>query len=184
MNPTIEAFLEKVTPCKLREYIYSDREACIEIYRTNEPDFITPGFIHEFESYLDEPKSYFLVVEQEEGIVGCGGLELWGDAPHAAGLSFGMIRKDHHRKGLGTSLLAARISLLGEEKELHMETSLEAVGFYARYGFELDSVTPNRLGKGVDYGNLVLDLDPDFISGIRSLLTSTAIELKINELEQ
>jgi len=62
-----------------------------------------------------------------------------------------------------------------------METSLEAVGFYARYGFELESVTPHRLGKNNDYGNLVLDVSEGDKRAVRKVLTEIGIDVRLDD---
>ena len=173
---------EKATRCTVRECQPIEHERCLEIYRSNEGTFIAPGHIGEFTDFLSEPISYFFVVEDSGGqIVGCGGVELPAQNPELAGLTFGMIDSAHHRKGFGTSLLGARIAVLDEESVIGMETSLEAVGFYARYGFELDSVTPDRLGKGNDYGNLILDVSEDDKSSVRGALIEVGVQIQLSE---
>jgi len=103
---------EKARPCLVREYQRADHDRCLEIYRSNEGAFIAPGHIGEFTGFLSEPTSYYFVVEDHDGrIVGCGGVELLAEAPDLAGLTFGMIDSSHHRRGYGTSLLGARISI-------------------------------------------------------------------------
>jgi ribosomal protein S18 acetylase RimI-like enzyme len=185
MSDLVQLISGKVRSCKIREYCDDDREQCLELYRSNEPAFIPEGHIDEYEGFLSGQTSYYLVIEGDDRLIGCGGIELPGDTPEIAWLTFGMIHRDFHKKGYGSSLLAARISLLTDELELRLETGLPAVGFYAQYGFRVESVIPNRLGEGNDYGNLILDMNDSIITTMQNLVIEKEVTITLNnEAEQ
>ena len=79
----LQVIAPKLTPCHLREYQPDDLEACLEIYRSNEPDLLPASGRAAFEQFLSMGTSYFLVIEHDGDLIACGGLELIGDSDTA-----------------------------------------------------------------------------------------------------
>lgn len=178
----IDAITPKLARCRIREFHEDDLEACLDIHRSNEPDYLEPGGIHGFVEFLARGTSYYLVVEHDGKIVACGGLELAGDSDHTT-LVYGLVHRQFHGKGFGSTLLAARLSLLEHEGgpvPVWMSTSLAAASFYGRFGFALHSVTPDPVGPERDQGLLWLSVTPAEIEALRALLARREIHIELN----
>lgn len=178
----LDVIKPKLVRCRIREFHADDLEACLDIHRSNEPDYLEPGGIHGFVEFLARGTSYYLVIEHDGKIIACGGLELAGDSDHAT-LVYGLVHRQFHGKGFGTTLLAARLSLLeheGNSVPVWMSTSLAAVSFYGRFGFTLHSVTPDPVGPERDQGLLWLNVTPAEIAAIRAALDQREIQIELN----
>ncbi|MDB6075092.1 MAG: family N-acetyltransferase [Verrucomicrobiaceae bacterium] len=177
----IKAFASHLVPCTIRDYTPADREACEAVYASNIPGAYPESILEECATFLDEGTSYHLVVEQEGEVIGCGGLELRGEGPYAH-LVFGFIHKDFQRKGFGTTLLAARLSLVeheGQTMTLHVEAGAEVAPLYARIGFELADVKVNRYGPGQDSGHLVLKITPEEVAELGEILAARGVVIQL-----
>ncbi|MFN8441775.1 MAG: GNAT family N-acetyltransferase [Caldilineaceae bacterium] len=149
------------TPLQLRTYTAIDQDACLAIFDSNRPRFFAAEDRAEFENFLNEPRCDYFVIEAKGEIVGCGGF--WLDKEHGrAGLVWGMVHNNHHRQGIGRYLLLARLQTIGlqvADTTVLLNTSQQPVGFYARFGFEVQKITENGYGPGLDCYNMALRLD-------------------------
>jgi hypothetical protein len=128
---------KRLRPVHVRAFAPADFEHCVELYRSNEPERFPPGILPEFERSLQSGTNLHLVIEEEGVIVGCGGIsisksreadEVW--------LSFGLIRPDSHRRGLGSVLLLARLSMLPERLwRIVLQAVPSSRTFYEEFGF-------------------------------------------------
>lgn len=177
----IKDFASYLVPCTIRDYNAADYDACAAVYASNVPELYPETVLTECLTFLGEGTSYHLVVEHEGRVIGCGGLELRGEGPFAH-LVFGFIHRDYQKKGFGTSLLAARLSLLQHEAEnitVHLETGPEVAPFFARIGFELAEVKVNKLGAGRDSGHLVLQVQPSEAEALAHTLASRGVIIQL-----
>lgn len=182
----LESITPRLTACHLREYTPEDLPACLAIYHSNESEFHPAGHVASFTSFLERGTSYMLVLEHEGLIVGCGGLELRGETPTAA-LVYGLIHRDHHHRGFGTTLLAARLSLLepeGQPVHVVLTASPTVASFFAQFGFELQRVAPDFYGPGLHGGHLTLPVAPGDVEVLRSILSVHGVTIALNELSQ
>lgn len=178
----------KLVPCVIREYRHDDREACLEVYRSNTPDLLPGEVLPHFEKFLETGTSYVLVVESEGLIVGTGSLALQGDSNHAL-LLYGVIHREHHGKGFGSSLLAARLSLVDSDAwpvGVLMETSPLTGNFFAQYGFSLLQ-THKGYGLGaeggkVPFGQWRLMLQKTDVEALRTALAASGVEIQLDEV--
>ncbi|TDQ08213.1 GNAT family N-acetyltransferase [Pedobacter metabolipauper] len=129
------------------------REKCIEIFESNQPKFFDAAEKKLFTDFLDEDAAQdYFVVETDGDIVGCGGIFL-DQQSNEAGLSWGMIHADHHKKGIGTMLTGYRIDLMKEKypnAAYKVDTSQFTAAFYVKSGFKTIEVIPNGFAKGLD----------------------------------
>jgi ribosomal protein S18 acetylase RimI-like enzyme len=186
LSPLMEAIVPKLAACRIREYGPEDLEACIEIHRSNEPDFVSPDNLDSFVEFLESGTSYLLVIEHGGDVIGVGGLELVGDTDTAM-LMHGMIHREYHRRGFGTTLLAARIALLETDErplELWMRTSPIAAGFYDRFGFHLERVDPSRPNRRRDHGAFSLTIEPQDILDVRDALEGREIRIELDDQDE
>jgi len=183
LSPLMQAIVPKLAACRIREYQPDDLDACLEVYRSNTPDFLSPAGLDNFTEFLQLGTSYYLVIEQDGDIIGCGGLELVGDSD-AATLVYGMIHGEYHRRGFGTTLLAARIALLEVEDrpvDLWARMSTSSMPFYGQYGFAFQ---PARNGRSRDEANLWLSVDGQDILDARDALEERSIRILLNDAEE
>jgi GNAT superfamily N-acetyltransferase len=135
----------------VRPYAAGDREACLEILRSNTPEFFLPSDAGDFATFLDDGPAPYLVLEEEGRIVACGGWFREGDGK--AGLSWGMVHRAMHGKGLGRRLLNYRLERIRRDlaaRRIILQTIPEVSGFFGRAGFEVVSVEPGAYGGVFD----------------------------------
>ncbi len=174
----MEAIMPKLVACRVREYQESDLEECLEMHRSNQPGILSYGTLDAFEEFLTLGTSYYLVVEYDGDVVACGGLELVGDTDTAT-LVHGMVHGDYHRRGFGTTLLAACIALLepdGKPVDLVVRASRQAAAFFGRFGFRLHSVA-----GGADRGLLWLSISEQDVEDARLALEDRSIRIRLND---
>lgn len=147
----------------LRPYTPADRDACLTILASNIPDFVLPRELAEYAEWLDracapgaeDPCEYLVDTDLR-----CAGGISFADTAPVATLSWGIVRRDLHRSGLGRALLReglARIRARGVTQVL-MDTSDASVGFFLRHGFVVTGRVRDGYGPGVDLLDLTLDL--------------------------
>jgi ribosomal protein S18 acetylase RimI-like enzyme len=180
LSPLMQALVPKMTACRVREYEPEDFEACVEVHQSNEPDYVAPAERSSFKQFLKGGTSYFLVVEHDGDVIGCGGLELVGD-PDSATLMHSMIHREYQRRGFGSALLAAQMALLETEEmpvELWASAPPQTAGFYERLGFQEQPPEP-----GADQPQFSLQVAPEDIEDARAALLERGVHLLLTEEE-
>ena len=122
-------------------YLPADKDACLAVFDSNLPDFFAPDERALFATFLEDPGSY-CVMEHNDALVACGGFRVIGDAGR---LTWGMIRRDLHRQGLGRFLLLFRLREMTRHhpgvEMVTLETSQLAAPFYESQGFRFTRST-------------------------------------------
>ncbi|MDB6140079.1 MAG: putative acetyltransferase [Verrucomicrobiaceae bacterium] len=179
----VEAFASHLVPCTIRDYTPADHEACVAVYASHVPQTYPEAVMEGCLAFLQEGTSYHLVLEHESRIIGCAGLEVRGEGPFAH-LVFGFIHRDYQGRGFGTTLLAARLSLIGHEGQV-IAVQLEVEGpiapFYERFGFELAGVRPGRLDVKQASGEWVLKVRPEEIDLLGRLLAERGVVIQLTD---
>ena len=141
--------------CKIRPMRADDIAHCEALYRLNEPGRFPDGHFDYFSKWLRGNSSLVLVAEVSGQIRGIGGISKIQHAVYKiASLAFGMVHPDFHRKGFGTALLLARISILPvPDKEWIMSISTigESHTFYKRFGFTYTVTFDGGSGTKLDW---------------------------------
>jgi GNAT superfamily N-acetyltransferase len=135
----------------IRPYLPTDREACLEILRSNVPEYFLASDVAEFAAFLDAGPGPYVVVEEEGRVAACGGW--FREDEETAGLSWGMVHRARHRMGLGWRLLTYRLERIAGDAAVRLvklQTIPEVAGFFARAGFEVVSVEPGAYGGVFD----------------------------------
>ena len=138
---------------RLRRYTPVDRDACLALFASNVPDYFAQIERADFVQTLDEIDDYFVIETQAEGIVACGGYAALDDAPSVAGLCWGMVRRDLHRRGYGEQLLRERLRHIAAEprfQRIVIETTQFSRAFYARHGFVATREQRDGFAPGYD----------------------------------
>jgi N-acetylglutamate synthase-like GNAT family acetyltransferase len=91
----------------------------------------------------------YLVIEVEGMLVGCGGISIdrW-PTQNCGSLVFGLIHPGYHRRGLGSTLLLARLALLPAKAwRINLQAVPASRSFYEMFGFLLYSTVKHVTGE-------------------------------------
>lgn len=139
---------------RIRDYTEEDLDACLAVFDSNVPRYFRVEERPGFEAYLRElPGPYLVAVDEEDGVVACGGHALRDEPPGLADLCWGMVRGDLHGRGLGRRLTLRRLDAARRDprvEEVALNTSQLTTGFYERLGFRTIEVEPDGYGPGLD----------------------------------
>jgi len=136
---------------RIRSYAPLDREACLDILDENTPEFFVSADRSAFAKFLDNRPGPYFVVEEHGTIIACGGWAI--ESEDVAVLTWGMIRRDLHRRGIGRRLIRHRLAGIRADGRAHtvrIRTVQLVQEFFAREGFEVTAVVPNGFGQGLD----------------------------------
>lgn len=135
----------------IRPYQPSDKPHLIKLIRLNTPPYFDASEEALFDNYLDNEIEDYFVVEQNESIIACGGLNYDYDKKEAF-LSWGMVHPTYQGWGIGSQLSGHRIKHLNSVQGINtlvVRTSQHTYKFYEKMGFELKSVTNNYWGPNL-----------------------------------
>ena len=145
----------------VREFSPLDAEGCLAIFESNTPTYFLPYEREDYEQFLAKLPGAYLIVESEAGrILACGGYAQ--DNETTAVLTYGMVHADHHRQSLGTRLLEERLERIRREFEVMkvvVNTTQLTEGFFARFGFQTEIVTPDQYAPGLHGVRMSLGLE-------------------------
>ncbi|MBK8475314.1 MAG: hypothetical protein IPL39_03135 [Opitutaceae bacterium] len=124
------------------------------------------------------------MVESEEGIVACGGVDQWGDLARAS-FAFGMVERRLHGRGIRTLLVLARLALVDcsdGEITVFLTTAERTEGFYRRFGFKVSdqSEFTNDYGGGLYYQTFELFFTQEMRAEVGASLRSYGPSLVID----
>ncbi len=143
----------------VRPYSTEDRRACLDILAENTPEFFVPADRGAFEEFLLHLPGPYFVGEENGAIIACGG---WApDSIGVAALTWGMVRRSLHRRGIGRVLLRFRLNAVkngSEANVVRIHTVQLVQGFFAREGFRVVDVVPDGFGQGLDRVTMELRL--------------------------
>src|SRR5678809_747268 len=94
----------------IRAYSADDRDACLSILDGNTPEFFVANDRDDVARFLDNLPGPYFVAKEQGVIVACGGWAM--DEEQTAALTWGMVRRDLHRQGIGSRLLRYRIEAI------------------------------------------------------------------------
>jgi N-acetylglutamate synthase-like GNAT family acetyltransferase len=135
----------------IQQYSPADRRGCLEVFDSNTPSFFASAERAEFESFLDQPDCAYFVMKHNGEIVGCGGYAILVEQKLAV-LTWGMVRRDLQKQGLGRFLLMFRlreISKHGDVQSVRLHTSQNTAPFFEKQGFKVLSVVQDGYAAGL-----------------------------------
>ena len=146
-----------------RTYRAEDMAGCLALFDSNTPRFFDVSERDSFVCFLEDQalRWPYQVSELDGRIVGCGGHAVEPDGASVA-LCWGLVDNDPHRRGLGRVLTEGRIAAARGTPGITrviLNTSQHTQGFYARFGFEVETVTPDGFAPGIDRWDMVLRLN-------------------------
>ena len=93
---------------KIHSYSPLDHRPCLEILASNVPEFFIPTDPDGYAAFLENLPGPYFVLEELGRIAACGG---WAMNQHGvADLTWGMVLREFHRRGLGRELLRFRLN--------------------------------------------------------------------------
>ncbi|MCF6351745.1 MAG: GNAT family N-acetyltransferase [Cyclobacteriaceae bacterium] len=145
----------------IRSYVASDKPTLLNLIRANTPAYFDKVEETDFEKYLDNEIEDYYVIERNEKIIGCGGINYEPESNYAV-ISWDIIYPNYQGKGIGKELLEFRINKIKEKKkhtQVIVRTSQFTFKFYEKAGFKLIESVKNYWAKGIDlyYMTLVLE---------------------------
>ena len=153
----------------IRKYEATDKDSCMQIFKTNVPTYFTLEEVNEFERFLtklsdpeatDNPPYY--VMELENKLIGCGGFgdKKGIDGTDAITFVWGMIDRSYHKKGFGEQLLQFRLEEINAQfpnKQVILDTTQFSYTFFEKYGFKTVKITENSYGEGMHRYDMILE---------------------------
>ncbi|MDR6804932.1 N-acetylglutamate synthase-like GNAT family acetyltransferase [Dyadobacter sp. BE34] len=150
----------------IRPYQASDYSGCIRAFEGNHPEFFADHEKAEFQELLnglsesnkEEPVCYY-VVEIENQIAACAGFYFPDNQPATAGLVWGMVAREFHRKGIGKQLLTFRLNKIQELRpgaSVILDTTQLSFPFFEKLGFRITQITKDFYAPGLDRYDMIL----------------------------
>jgi len=168
---------------KLQSYSPAFEKDCLAIFESNVPAYFASQERETFRGFLNRqvhPYYYFVVYDEFEQIVACGGMKL-EPTNHSAMLRWDMVARDFQKRGVGVFLTLSRLHLLSQNPDVQMVnvyTSQHTYQFYEKFGFILQHVIPNGIVEGMDEYYMELKLSHE---KIRELETSISKDFLSHE---
>lgn len=142
---------------KIRAYIPSDQAVVLQLFDGNTPQYFDEteraGLVH----YLDHETEDYFVVEEQDEIVGSGGINYELQAK-AAIISWDIIKPNQQGKGIGRKLTQYRIQHIHTKADIEkivVRTSQHTYKFYKKMGFKLLKIEQDYWAKGFDLYEMV-----------------------------
>jgi GNAT superfamily N-acetyltransferase len=151
---------ERSMTLQLRAYRPTDRDACIEIFRSNVPRFFRDRELDGYLEFVDSSGCPYFVVLSKARVIGCGGFGIRSGSD-TADLCWGMVHREQHGSGIGRFLLLARLHAIvttTRARYVRLATSQLTEGFFHRNGFQIQTRTPGGIAAGLDEVEMRMEL--------------------------
>lgn len=120
------------------------KAGCLAAFDSNVPHYFDTSERQDFETFLDQEAGDYVVMLEDNKVIGCGGVALNNDE---AVLCWGLLHADWHGRGLGRALLEQRLKMaeaMPQARRIVCATSQHTEAFYAKKGF----ITQRRINDG------------------------------------
>lgn len=144
----------------IRTYTNTDSPFVLQLLQLNTPVAFAPEELADFQHYLSTEKEDYFVVELNDQLVTCGGINYFQKEGHAR-ISWDMVHPEHQGKGIGKELLHYRLERIEQQgiQAVQVRTSQFAEAFYARAGFKTKEITPDYWSVGYDLYDMWLQFE-------------------------
>lgn len=136
----------------IREYNPEDFDHLMNLLQLNTPEYFAPEEEADFIEYLSDKRDLYFVAEEDNKIMGCGGLNR-SDEGKTVFISWDIIHPEHQKKGIGNKLTRHRFEVVktipGIEK-IVVRTSQYTFKFYKKMGFTLTETVKDYWATGFD----------------------------------
>jgi ribosomal-protein-alanine N-acetyltransferase len=123
----------------IREYTLQDKNEVLALLRLNTPNYFSPHEEKDLVYYLNNEIELYFVIEIDNLIVGCGGINFSTDKTIAK-ISWDIMHPSFQGKGIGSALLNYRLEKLttiNTTQKIMVRTSQLVYRFYEKLGFTL-----------------------------------------------
>jgi [ribosomal protein S18]-alanine N-acetyltransferase len=149
---------------EIRKYAEADKNDCLEIFKSNVPQFFTETEIQEFTDFLakndentEDSRIIYYVVNLDEKIIGCGGIGCYLKKSEAS-LCWGLIDAKFHQQGYGRKFLKYRLDKIADyfpNCAVKIDTTQHSAPFFEKFGFETVKITKDFYAKGMDRYDMI-----------------------------
>ena len=136
----------------IRRYSHTDKPSVIDLLRKNTPEYFALTEEEDLNHYLDNEAEYYIVYEENNTIIGAGGINFFPQEKLAR-MSWDIIDPNYHGKGIGKILMQHRFNHLSENPNIDfivVRTTQLVYKFYAKMGFTLERIKKDYWAKGFD----------------------------------
>ena len=140
--------------------VYFDN--CLEILRSNIPDYIDSSEESQFVKYLSIANIIYFILFDSERLVACGGYG-FNNKTQTCVLSWGVVYNQFHNMGYGTKLLTYRLKHIKNrygDIDVELDTSQKTYKFYEKSNFKVEKITYDFYGRGLDRYDMRLSKKP------------------------
>ncbi len=137
---------------RIRKYTYNDKNSILRLLRLNTPKYFAPAEEADLINYLDHEIEEYFVVEENDEVIGAGGLNYFPEEATAR-ISWDIISPAAQGKGVGSALTKHRINLLRDNSNIEVvvvRTTQLVYGFYENLGFKLEQTEKDFWANGFD----------------------------------
>ncbi|WP_247672700.1 GNAT family N-acetyltransferase [Aquimarina sp. MMG016] len=145
---------------KIRPYTPNDKDSVLKLLDLNTPKFFDKTEKESLKKYLDNEVEDYFVVEENNEIIGAGGINYF-PTERIARISWDFIKPNMQGKGIGRKLTEYRINKLNNNNEIDLiivRTSQIAYKFYEKMGFKLVKVEKDFWAKNFDLYQMELKI--------------------------
>lgn len=124
----------------------------MEVFRLNVPAYFSPSELAALSEYLDQERELYYVIEENELVVGAGGIN-FEEGKRIAIISWDMVHPEQQGKGLGRQLLnhrLAEIKKINAVEKIIVRTAQLTFEFYKKSGFKLLDIKMDYWAEGFD----------------------------------
>lgn len=142
----------------IRAYEIKDRDAVLDVMQENIPTYFAQEEKEDLKYYLDFEIEQYFVLEVDNKIVACGGINLFLEEKRGA-ISWDLVLPSEQGKGYGRILLEHRIGILKSMPDIDritVRTSQLVYLFYQKNGFILTQIVKDYWAKDFDLYNMEL----------------------------
>ena len=146
----------------IEKYKLTDKNDCIEVFKSNIPDFFSPQELTDFKNWLyknDCPDFY--VLKKNRQTIGFGGFYFENGQ---ARLVYGIIDRQHQKMGHGKFLTDYRIKKIREKNTqipIGLETTQLTDKYFEKFGFKTVEIIPNHYYDKFDKYEMMIQPDRD-----------------------
>jgi ribosomal-protein-alanine N-acetyltransferase len=130
---------------KIRPYTPTDKLAVVKLLQLNTPAFFDASEQKDLEHYLDNEIEDYFVIEDDNAIIGAGGINYFLSENHAR-IAWDFISPAQQGKGIGRLLTEHRLNHLRSYPEINkiiVRTSQHVYKFYEKLNFKIIAIKPD-----------------------------------------
>ena len=136
----------------IRLYKPSDKEALVQVFKRNVPQYFDKKEVKDFEAYLDQNRATYLTIELNQKIVGGTGYQVI-KSDRSGRITWIFFDPDCSGQGLGRRAVEYCLTILSKDSHVDqfvVTTSQFAFRFFEKFGYKTTRTEENYWGEGLD----------------------------------